>query len=337
MTTRPPTIRDVAARAGVSYQTVSRVLNASERIRPETRERVRAAMHELGFRPNPAARALVTSRSGVIGVLATHGEALYGPTASLGALELAARTAGYGVSTTYLASTDAAAIRDGLDVLRRQAVEAIVVAAPQARVFDVVAELSLDLPFVTLDAAARDPRHSLAVDQVAGAELAVRHLIERGHERIVHLAGPLDWSETEGRVRGYRAALAAAGLPAREPIVGDWSSEFGYRAGLELLAHRDFTAVFAGNDQMALGFLHACGELGVDVPRDVSVVGFDDIPDAAHFLPPLTTVRQDFAEVGRRAIAALVAQLGGDPAAEETAPVLPRLISRSSTAARRPV
>lgn len=335
MAPRPPTIRDVAARAGVSYQTVSRVLNESERIRPATRDRVLAAIADLGYRPNPAARALVTSRSGTIGVLAMHGNALYGPTMSLNALERAARNAGYGVSTTYLMSTDAAAISDGLDVLRRRAVEAIVVAAPQARVFEVLSELSVELPFVALDATAHDPQHSLAVDQRAGAEIAVRHLIDLGHEAIVHLAGPLDWSEAEGRARGYRSVLVDAGLEARAPMVGDWSAEFGYRAGLELLEERDFTAVFAGNDQMALGFLHACSELGIAVPGDVSVVGFDDIPDAAHFIPPLTTVRQDFEELGRRAIAILIGELDGT-AAMPVPSVPPRLIVRASTGRPHP-
>lgn len=328
---RAPNIRDVAALAGVSYQTVSRVLNHSPSIKDSTRERVLDAIKELGFRPNQAARALVTSRSRTIGVLSADAKAYYGPTTAINSIEQHAREAGYRLSITNISSADEESIKSGLDYLLSQAVEALVVIAPQVRVVDAIRELSFTVPFVTLESTGRDPRHSLSIDQIAGARLATKHLIDLGHTEIVQISGPQDWIEAQARMRGFLDEVSAAGLRARAPILGDWSSHFGYHAGLELLKVRDFTAVFAGNDQMALGFMHACRELGLDVPGDISVVGFDDIPEAAHFAPPLTTIRQNFAEVGRRAISLLLAELNGITD-HDHAPVPAELIVRETTA-----
>ncbi len=326
---RAPNIRDVAAHAGVSYQTVSRVLNDSPAIRPATRDRVLAAIAELGFRPNQAARMLVTSRSRTIGVLSSDPNSHYGPTTALTSIELFAREAGYRLSITTIEDADAASIRSGLDYLLSQAVEALVVIAPQRRVFDVIGELSITVPFITLEAPDRDASHSLSIDQIAGARLATRHLLDLGHRAIAHLAGPQDWIEAAARAEGFAAELADAGL-AGEVFAGDWTADSGYRAGLALL-DGGFTAVFSANDQMALGLLHACRERGVRVPEQLSIVGFDDLPEAAHFSPPLTTVRQDFAEVGRRAISLLLAELDG-VADRDHAPVAAELVLRESTA-----
>jgi DNA-binding LacI/PurR family transcriptional regulator len=326
---RAPNIRDVAREAGVSYQTVSRVLNDSPAIRPATRERVLQVIDALGFRPNPAARALVTSRSRIIGVLSSQ-SALYGPTTSIQAIEVAARTAGFRLSVTSISTSDADSIRSGLDFLLGQSIEALVILAPQVGVFDAIREMSIGVPFVTLEATGLDPGRSISVDQTRGAALAVGHLLDLGHTEIVHLAGPSDWLEAQARLDGYRTELLAAGLTPRAQVVGDWTAEFGYRAGRELLVRRDFTAVFCGNDQMALGFLHACREAGVDVPGELSVVGFDDTPESAHFAPALTTVRQNFVEIGNRAIALLLAELGGATALDHD-PIAPELIVRAST------
>ena len=330
---RTPNIRDVAREAGVSYQTVSRVLNDSPAIRPATREQVLRVIDELGYRPNPAARALVTSRSGIIGVLSSQ-SALYGPTTSIQAIEVAARVAGYRLSVTSISTSDSESIRAGLDFLLGQSIEALVVLAPQVGVFEALSAMSIGVPFVTLEAPGLDPGRSISVDQTRGARLAVRHLVELGHTEIVHLAGPSDWLEAQARLEGYRSELAEAGLRPLAPVVGDWTAEFGYRAGRELLAARDFTAVFCGNDQMALGFLHACRDAGVDVPRELSVVGFDDTPESAHFAPALTTVRQNFVEIGNRAIALLLAELGGESTLDSD-PIAPELIVRASTGPAR--
>jgi DNA-binding LacI/PurR family transcriptional regulator len=327
--TRAPNIRDVARRAGVSYQTVSRVLNDSSALRPATRDRVLSAIDELGYRPNAAARALVTSRSRSIGVLSSQ-SALYGPMTSIQGIELAARDAGYRLSVTNIIPGDYGSIRSGLDFLLGQSIEALVILAPQAGVFDAIRDLAISVPFVILEATALDPGHSLSLDQAGGARLAVRHLLDLGHTGIVHIAGPSDWIEARARFEGYSQELRDAHLQVPAQVVGDWTAEFGYRAGLELLARPDFTAVFCGNDQMALGVLHACRELGVRVPEDLSIVGFDDIPESAHFAPGLTTVRQNFAEIGRRAVELLFAELGGD-AELDHAPIAPELIIRDST------
>lgn len=327
---RAPNIRDVARVAGVSYQTVSRVLNKSESIRPATRDRVLEAIEELGYRPNQAARALVTSRSRTIGILSSQ-TANYGPSTAINAIEGAARAAGYRVSITNTSSGDYASIRAGLDYLLQQGIEALVVIAPQVRVFEAIQEVALNVPVITLESTGRDIGHSVSVDQEEGARIATRHLIELGHREIMHIAGPQDWIEAESRMQGYLHALGDAELRTRAPILGDWTASFGYYAGLELLRMRDFTALFAANDQMALGFMHACRESGLDVPGDVSVIGFDDIPEAAHFAPPLTTVRQDFAEIGRRAIAVLLTELRGE-APTVARIIAPELVLRESTA-----
>ena len=327
---RAPNIRDVARLAGVSYQTVSRVLNESPSIKESTKQRVLDVIGEIGYRPNQAARALVTSRSRTIGVLSqqtTH----YGPTTSISAIEQAAREAGYRLSITNIASGDYDSIKTGVDYLMSQSIEALVVVAPQVRVFEVLTELSISVPFVTLQATDLGV-HSMSVDQAAGARMATRHLIELGHSGIVHISGPPDWIEAGARMQGFLDEITEAGLRTRAPILGDWTAHFGYQAGLELLRVRDFTAVFASNDQMALGFMHACRELGLSIPGDISVVGFDDIPEAAHFSPPLTTVRQNFPEIGRRAISLLLAELHGETHLEH-GQVVPELIVRQSTSA----
>ncbi len=330
---RAPNIRDVARLAGVSYQTVSRVLNNSEALRPSTKERVLQVIDQLGYRPNQAARALVTSRSRTIGVL-TSQTAHYGAATSLHAVEEAAREAGYVISTTSLATSDYESIRDRLEYLMSQSIEALIVIAPQVRVFDAIKELEIRVPLVTLDSTRRD-EHSLSVDQIMGARLAAKHLIDLGHEHILHLAGPQDWIEAEARMRGFIDEIVENDLIAYPPILGDWTADFGHYVGRELLHRRDFTAVFAANDQMALGLIHAFREGGLDVPRDISIVGFDDIPEAAHYWPPLTTVRQDFVEIGRRSITMLLSELNGRrDASHEQIP--PELIVRQSTAPPRP-
>ncbi|AWB89925.1 LacI family DNA-binding transcriptional regulator [Salinibacterium hongtaonis] len=326
---RAPNIRDVAKLAGVSYQTVSRVLNESPNIRPSTKERVLDVIEQIGFQPNQAARALVTNRSRTIGVLSGD-TAHYGPTTSVHAIELAARQADYRVMITNT-SSDYESIRSSLDSLRQQAVEAIVIIAPQVRVFDAIADMNLTIPFVTLDSTQRDTSRSMSVDQFAGGRLATRHLIDLGHQEIEHVAGPQDWIEADARMRGFLHEINEADLTTRPPILGDWTAAFGHHAGRELLRHPDFTAVFCANDQMALGLMHALHEGGVRVPQDVSVVGFDDIPDAAHLWPPLTTVRQDFAEIGRRALAILLDEITGSTDARHDQ-IAPELIVRSSTA-----
>lgn len=331
---RPPSIRDVARLAGVSHQTVSRVLNAHPSIRESTKQRVLDAMADLQYRPNRAARALVTSRSRTIGVLAAASGSYFGPASSIQAIEDAARESGYYITTSNLRETDRPAIEAALDHLMTQSVEGIVVIAPQTRVFDAITQLSISVPFVTMQAGGGVADHSLWVDQVAGARLATRHLIELGHREMRHVAGPQDWIEAEARLHGFLDETAAWGVASAAPIAGDWTADCGYRAGVEICRMPGVTAVFSSNDQMALGLMHALRDAGRDVPGDVSVIGFDNIPEAAHFSPPLTTVRQDFAELGRRCIRMLLSEIDGTEV-PRVATVAPELVVRASTAARR--
>jgi DNA-binding LacI/PurR family transcriptional regulator len=328
---RPPSIRDVARVAEVSYQTVSRVLNAHPSIRDSTRARVLQVMKDLNYRPNRAARDLSRGRSRTIGVLSASSSE-YGPASSITAIQDAGRDAGYSVNIANMTGDKPESIQGALDHLLNQGVEGIVVIAPQERVFATLERLSIDVPFVTLQSTGHLESHTLSVDQVSGARLATRHLIDRGHRRIFHLAGPQNWIEAEARMHGFLEEMGAQDVPTTAPILGDWTANFGYQVGRELLRMRDFTAIFSSNDQMALGLMHAMHEAGVSIPGDVSIVGFDDIPEAAHFWPPLTTVRQDFAELGRRCIAALLAEIAGD-GAPRPGTLVPELVVRSSTAA----
>ena len=334
---RAPSIRDVARLAEVSHQTVSRVLNDHQSIRPETKQRVLEAMETLQYRPNRAARALVTSRSHVIGVLASM-SAEYGPATSIASIEDAAREHGYYVNTANLSDTSPDGIVDALEHLLSQAIEGLVVIAPQERVFEVLTASPIGVPFVSLQSTGRSDHLALSVDQVTGARRATQHLVSLGHREIVHVAGPQDWIEAEARMRGFLDAIDDADLALHSPILGDWTADFGYYAGRELARHLDFTAVFAANDQMAIGLMHAFRDAGLDVPADVSVVGFDDIPVAQHVWPPLTTMHQDFHEIGRRAVALLLNQAHGREVLE-VEEIVPRLIVRGSSAeasGRRP-
>ncbi|MBC7725131.1 MAG: LacI family DNA-binding transcriptional regulator [Burkholderiaceae bacterium] len=328
-------ITDVAKLAGVSHQTVSRVLNDVGTVRPETRARVDAAIRELNYRPSAAARALVRGRSRTLGLIAT-GAPLYGPSSTMLAFNEAARAAGYRVSMASMASVDLGAMVDAIDVLLGQDVEALVVIVADVAAFDALAGLRVDIPLVAAESSGRQGLFSVSIDQYAGARLAVRHLVGLGHRRILHVAGPRGSVDAAERVRGWRAELDSAGLPGSPPVVGTWLARSGFEIG-ELLADdgslgkEGATAVFCANDQMAIGLLHALHLAGIRVPEDVSVVGFDDIPEAAHFRPPLTTVRQDFHDLGSRLMATVLAALGGG-VVENPAQTTPGLVERASTA-----
>ncbi|WP_098456497.1 LacI family DNA-binding transcriptional regulator [Sanguibacter antarcticus] len=327
-------MNDVARAAGLSHQTVSRVLNDHPNVRPETRDRVLEAIARLGYRRNSAARALVTRRSGTLGVVTT-GSYLFGPSRTLVGIEEAAREAGYFLSVATLRSVDAESMHEVLEHFMDQAVEGVVVIAPHADVVEAVRTFGEGLPVVVV-AAIPDPPETVttvSVDQELGARLVVRHLAGLGHREVVHLAGPADWLDARARVVGWAAESAALGLHVGEPIEGDWTAERGYVVGQDLVRDGVPTAVFAANDQLALGLLRAFHEAGLVVPRDVSVVGFDDVPGASNFIPPLTTVRQGFAYLGARIIATLLASLDGRPADDSTSP--PDLVLRSSTARPR--
>lgn len=330
---RPPAMSDVAALAGVSHQTVSRVLNDHPSVRPETRARVLEAIATLGYRRNTAARALVTRRSDTIGVITSAAD-LFGPISTLIAVEHAAREHGLYVSVASVADFTADAMRRAFEHFMDQGVDGMVVIAAGDDALEAARTFDAPVPVVVVGPSdlPAGPLHPVAVDHYRGARQATRHLLDLGHTDVWHLAGPQDWVDGRERLRGWRDEMLEAGFTPREPIPGDWSAERGYQVGRELVAdpHRP-TAVFAANDLLALGVVHACSEAGLRVPEDLSVVGFDDIAGAAHFSPPLTTVRQEFGTLGRACLRQLRALLGGESVQPEA--IEPSLVVRQSTAA----
>lgn len=327
-------MRHVAALAGVSGQTVSRVVNDSPRVDPGTRARVEAAMTQLGYRPHRAARALRTGRTHTIGLVVST-LASVGNSRMLQAVADAASHRGYAL--TVVTAADPAALADAFERLRDQGVDGAIVlneATAAAR----RTELPSDLALVVVDSPADErfgPVHAGIVqsDHESGARAATEHLIALGHPTVWHLAGPEDSYAAAARERGWRAALEGAGLVAPPVVRGDWTAASGHAEGVALASRADVSAVFVANDQMALGLLRALAEAGRAVPGDVSIVGFDDIADAADYLPPLSTVRQDFDDLGERAVDALIGAIDGGPAQTELVPT--RLVVRRSTAAHR--
>jgi DNA-binding LacI/PurR family transcriptional regulator len=328
---RPAVMTDVAALAGVSYQTVSRVLHDSPNVRGDTRERVLAAIRQLDYRPNSMARALVTGRSKTLGVV-TFDTTLYGPASTLLGIEQAAHDAGYGVSVSSLRSLNRHTVLAAIQQLRDQGVDGVAVIAPLRAGVDALRHVKSDFAVVAVAAGPNASIPVASVDQIAGAAAATKHLLNLGHKTVWHLAGPTDWREAEERIEGWKAVLKAAGAAIPALLRGDWTARSGYELGQSLLAIRGLTAVFVANDQMALGLLRRLHEAGKEVPRDLSVVGFDDIPEAAYFTPPLTTVRQDFTELGRRCLHVLLGRIEGGGGSSRVV-VAPELVVRASTGA----
>ena len=321
---------DVGRLAGVSHQTVSRVVNGSPHVRTETRERVLAAMEELGYRPNPVARALATGRSKTLGVV-SFDTTLYGPASTLYGIERAAHDAGYFIIIASLKSLDRSSVIDAVERLRFRGVDGILVIAPQEDAVDALLHTPPGIPLVAVEAGPEHTVPVVAVDQFAGAVLATRHLLELDHRTVWQIAGPRDFIEGQQRVEGWRHTLRAAGAEPPAPLFGDWSARAGYEHGRALGGDPAVTAIFAANDQMALGVLRAMHEAGREIPAQVSVVGFDDIPEAPYLMPPLTTVRQDFDELGSRSLHLLLARIETGERVAAGSLVAPELIVRAST------
>jgi DNA-binding LacI/PurR family transcriptional regulator len=328
---RRTVMADVAKLAGVSHQTVSRVINDSTQVRPETKQRVLAAMRQLDYRPNPAARALVTGRSGTLGVV-SFDTTLHGPASTLFAIEQAAHAAGYFITIVSLLVLDRTSVLGAVDRLRVQGVDGILVITPQEGAADALVNLPAGVPLVAVEAGRPNSVPLVAVDQFAGAVSATRLLLDLGHRTVSHLAGPRDFLEAQQRVDGWRATLEAAGAEVPPLLVGDWSPRSGYRVGQQLAEDPDVTAVFVANDQMALGVLRAMHERGREIPGELSIVGFDDIPEAQYFTPPLTTVRQDFSEMGRSSLRLLLELMQDTGQPPQRVTIAPELVVRRSTA-----
>jgi DNA-binding LacI/PurR family transcriptional regulator len=215
--------------------------------------------------------------------------------------------------------------------LQDQRVDGIVVIAPLISIGNALSALSRDLPMVAVDTSPNGSLPIVAVDQAAGARMATEHLLALGHRTVWQVAGPAGWYETQERIAGWTASLEAAGVRPPPALGGDWSPRSGYEAGQILCRVPELTAVFVANDQMALGVMRALREHGRRVPEDVSLVGFDDIPESAYFAPPLTTVRQPFDAMGRRSLQMLVSQIESGRSAGERVVIAPELVVRDST------
>ena len=329
-------LRDVARLAGVSHQTVSRVINGYPSIRESTRTRVLAAIDELNYRPNSLARALASGRSRRIGVL-IESTSHYGPMNMLRGVEAAARVADYTAMAYTVRRAYPNDFQHGIEYLLGHDIEALCILAPRQSSLEGLRDFTLPRATVVIGSSQPDVDKiagagaiiSVAVDLYAGGVAAAEHLVEKGHSVIGHISGPLDWVDARQRRQAWQDTLTVRGLPVPEPILGDWSADSGYRAAEQVMRIPDLSAVFAANDQMALGLIHGLSEHGVRVPDDISVVGFDDIPECRHFLPPLTTVRQNFALLGHVSVAATLHLLGEAPQPDRLT-VAPTLVTRSS-------
>lgn len=329
--TSPPRSMDVARLAGVSQKTVSRVLNDEPYVSDELRRRVLAAADALGYRPNHAARALASGRTRSIGVVSL-GTALYGPASLLIGIERAARDTGYALRVVTTVEGDEAGVAGAVQSLLEQGVDGIVISEP---IDEGALAVKVDVPVLVIGAPApfAAPR---VVAAGVGADLLARaateHLLDLGHATVHHLAGPQRWFAARDRLAGWRVALRARGCGEPPVVVGDWSAASGYAVGGVLAADPAVTAVFAANDDMAIGLMRAMAEAGRRVPLDVSVVGYDDIPVAAYVTPPLTTVRQPFDAVATAGLGALVHAIenpGSDAVRASDPPV--ELVVRAST------
>lgn len=327
---RGPSMADVAREAGVSGQTVSRVANGKSNVDEATRERVLAAMRRVGYRPNSAARALRNGRFRSVGVIISA-LSTFGNSRTLDAVSSAVAEEGFSIILMPVSRPSQGEVSGAFSRLNEQAVDGVIILIEQHQLDQSEIELPHGLPVVVIDAGGRRDHASVDFDQAAGAIAATRHLLDLGHETVWHIAGPPESYAAERRRNSWRATLEEAGCEVPPPLTGDWSPRSGHEHGVRLAGDPAVTAVFAANDQMALGLLRALHEKGRAVPKEVSVVGFDDMDEAAHFWPPLTTVRQSFDEVGRRAVAALLAEItNGGAAVAITVPT--ELIVRASTA-----
>ncbi len=325
---------DVAKLAGVSQQTVSRVVNGAQNVAPEIRERVERAIEQLRYRRNPAAAALASNRTMTIGVVSFE-LAVLGPSVALYGISEEARRHGYSTRLVTLGSLDRHAIRAALESVGPDAVDGIIVLAPLYEAISVIQSLDIGVPMVTFEQGTPASPTSISIDEVRGAREAVRHLLELGHETVWHVQGPEGWMASTARARGWAEELSAQGRVAPPAFTTtDWSAAEGYRVGRMIAETLEVTAVFAANDPFALGVVKALDEAGIEVPGQVSVVGFDNVKESAYYRPALTTVTLDFEQIGHTAVSRILAMIKGG--ADEVIPLLqPELVVRQTSAPAR--
>jgi len=329
-----PSIGDVAKIAGLSPQTVSRVSTGALNVRPETRQRVLDAMEKVGYSPNNAARALRYGSFRTIGLVA-HRLSRTGESRTMEAVVEAARRERYTVTLVDVESPSSQDVDEAVQRLTHQSIDGLVIIRAETATPTALA-LPPRLPVVVSDSRFVGHHPAVGADQTAGTTAAVRHLLDLGHATVHHLAGPDDSGPAEQRVQAWKAALTDAGRPVPAPLVGDWSARSGFDLGRRIADDPAVTAVFCANDEMAAGLVRALSEAGRRVPDDVSVVGFDDIPLADYLWPPLTTVHQDFTQIGEGLVDLLMRQIhDGVQLADEHVSIPTHLVVRASTAPPR--
>ncbi|MCL4876349.1 MAG: LacI family DNA-binding transcriptional regulator [Anaerolineae bacterium] len=326
------TQNDVALAAGVSSQTVSRVINNHPYVSEEIRKRVLDAIRQLDYRPNRAARILAIQRSFMLGII-TYGIHHYGPVQMMYNVEQTARARGYSVTFQTIPELSIQEIRPAIENFRDHIVDGIVLIAPVAGAdYEDLVQLCNGTPLVIIDAELGKPIPSVVIDQREGSRLVTQHLIDLGHQQLCEIHGPLNWFGAMARHESWRVTLLAAGLEPGPCVGGDWTARSGYEAAYTLLNQgAKFTGLVVGNDQMALGAIHALNEYGLRVPDDISVVGFDDVPESAYWAPPLTTIRQNFAALGEQSVEYLVARIENPQTPLHQRLLYPQLIERRST------
>ncbi|MCU1598897.1 MAG: hypothetical protein QOK08_1532 [Actinomycetota bacterium] len=326
---KPPTLYDVARVVGVSHQTVSRVVKGHPNVRADVRERIEAAIAELNYKPNLVARSLATSKSHRIGAL-VYELLASGPSKIMEGASIRAREAGYLLDIVSLDPENDGGIADAIDLMAQSNLAGLLAFTPTDRVVQALKHASFTIP-VSLESETStwNDDGELKMGE-SGVEMMINHLVGLGHTRFFHIAGPPGWIAARGRSNAYENALAVHGLKSIGMSAGDWSAAAGYDAAMRMPLEAGITALVAANDQIALGAISALETRGVSVPQDMSVVGFDDIPESQFFRPPLTTVRFDFADQGRIAVDRLLARIDGTtPAVTTTGP--PALVVRSSS------
>jgi DNA-binding LacI/PurR family transcriptional regulator len=326
---------DVGRLADVSAQTVSRYFTGTSYVGADTRERIEAAVATLGYRPNHVARNLRVNRTHTIGVM-MMGQLNYGSASVLSGLSAAARATRYSLFITHIEEDldEPGAIEEArrtLDNFQSFQVDGIILSTPYPGSEQLLDGILDTLPVVAIAGLPLSTVNSAAIDSYETALAATRHLISLGHRRILHAGGPPNRNETYERERGYIDAMGESGLTPSPPVIGaDWSAETGYAAGIAADAAA-FTGVVAANDLIALGFLRAMRIRGLEAPSDFSIIGVDDMPDAAYFTPPLTTMHMDFQELGSAAFRMTTRQIESGERPERL--VLPSsLVLRESTA-----
>ena len=322
-------IYDVAKLAGVSHQTVSRVLNNHSSLKPATREKVEKAITDLSYRPSQAARQLVTSQSRLIGVLIAEAD-LYGPASILSAMEKVARHEGYSIISIAVSAGSRESWREAIDQLRNLDIDGVMtIALPEQLVKEI--ENSLDgAAIVIVDSEPSKKFDVVNMDNIYGATIATQYLIDAGHTEILHVTGPENGYESNKRKTGYEKTMRNAGLKP-QVIVGDWSIAKGFEVGEKVAKMKKRpTAVFCANDHLALGMIKAFSEARINVPGDISIIGFDNIPESSYLIPALTTVGQNFDELGNNAIEKMLLQLRAG-SKKEAVMIKPALLLRNST------